>query len=54
MKIEHIAMYVSDLERERAFLRNISVQKAVRCITIGIQVFGRTFSAFRMAQGLKS
>lgn len=43
MKIEHVALYVKDLEGARIFLKNISAQNRDRLITTGIPASSRIF-----------
>ena len=55
MKIEHIAMYVNDLESVRDFF--VKYFGAVYVMTVIItqkQVFDRTFFCLMMEQGLRS
>ena len=43
MRIDHIAMYVKDLEKARDFLLNISMQHQTRVITIRKLIFAHIF-----------
>ena len=43
MKIEHVALYVKDLEGARSFLKNIFVQNRADFITTGLPTSSRIF-----------
>lgn len=54
MKIEHIAMYVNDLESVRDFSLNTLALYVMTVIITQKQVFDRTFFCLMMEQGLRS
>lgn len=54
MKIEHIAMYVNDLESVRDFKQNTLALYVMTVIITQKQVFDRTFFCLMMEQGLRS
>ena len=55
MKIEHIAMYVNDLESVREFFSlNTLALYVMTVIITQKQVFDRTFFCLMMEQGLRS
>lgn len=54
MKIEHIAMYVNDLESVRIFSLNTLALYVMTVIITQKQVFDRTFFCLMMEQGLRS
>lgn len=43
MRIEHVAMYVNDLEKARNFLWNTSMPSRMKGIIIQKQILGPTF-----------
>lgn len=50
MHIEHIAMYVNDLEKARDFLLNILMLYLMRDIIIKQRIFVHTFCLLMMGQ----
>ena len=54
MKIEHIAMYVNDLEAAKDFLSLIWTEKQTSCITIKARTFVRTSFPLMTARGWRS
>lgn len=53
MRIEHVAMYVNDLEAAKNFLRNIWEHQQMRDIIIKRRTSVHIFSHLMMAQGLR-
>lgn len=51
MKIEHVAIYVKDLERSRCFLKNTLALFRLANIAIGIRIFVPISLRLRMAHG---
>ena len=54
MKIEHVALYVRDLEGAKRFLKGILMQKLISFTIIRKQVFSLTSSALTKEQDWKS
>lgn len=53
MKIEHVAIYVNDLEKAKFFFRLILVQNQMKVITIRKQSFVPIFCHLMMEQDWK-
>jgi len=53
IKIEHIAMYVNDLEAAKKFLKSISTPSQMKNITTQRLDFSRIFFRLTVVQGLK-
>ena len=54
MRIEHIAMYVNDLEAARAFFENTSTENQMKDITMPGRVSNRILSLLKTVQGWRS